>query len=254
MRMPLPDFLVAGAMKAGTTTLWAMLNQHPEIYVTRPKELHFFDQHFNRGAQWYAEQFSPTSAERVIGEATPIYMTDPIYHRRMRNVLPHARLLVTLREPAARAYSHYWMMRDKGFEELETFEDGLAAETARWGNGEKTRGKWRFAYQRRGYYAEQLRSLEQFYGRDRLHVIVFEEFIRSPQSTMRTVFDFLGVDPAIADSVELEHRKSSRGSRKKKQGYPPMSAETRARLREQYAPHNAELEMWLGREVTAWRA
>jgi hypothetical protein len=250
--MPLPDFLVAGAMKAGTTTLWAMLNQHPEVYVTRPKELHYFDQHFDRGIAWYAEQFTPGASERMIGEATPIYMTDPVYHQRMFETVPHARLLITLREPSSRAYSHYWMMRAKGSEEFETFEGGLAAEDARWEASERLRMKWRFAYRRRGYYAEQLRGLETVYGRDRMHVLIFEEFIKAPRDSMRGVFDFLGIDSAVADTVELEHRKSSRGGRKAKQGYPPMSPETRARLREDFAPHHADLQAWLGREVTAW--
>lgn len=252
--MPLPDFLVAGAMKAGTTTLWAMLNQHPEIYVTRPKELHYFDRHFDRGADWYSEQFTPAAGERVIGEATPIYMTDPVYHQRMHSTLPNARILVILREPSARAYSHYWMQRDKGSEPFETFEEGLAAEDERWNDSPQRRAKWRFAYVRRGYYAEQLRGLEALYGRPAMHVMIFEEFLANPQSSMRAVFDFLGVDTAKADSVELEHRKSSRGSRKAKRGYPPMAPETRARLQAGFAPHNAGLEDWLGREVTAWRS
>lgn len=250
--MPLPDFLVAGAQKAGTTTLWAMLNQHPEVYVTRPKELHFFDQHFDRGITWYAEQFQPQNGERLVGEATPIYMTDPTYHKRMHEALPDARLLITLREPASRAYSHYWMMRAKGSEDLDTFESGLAAEEDRWQASPRLRMKWRFAYQRRGLYAEQLRGLEGLYGRDRMHVLVFEEFIKAPQEAMHGVFDFLGVDAGVAAAVQLEHRKSSSGGRKAKQGYPPMSSETRERLREYYAPHNADLHEWLGREVTAW--
>lgn len=252
--MPLPDFLVAGAMKAGTTTLWAMLNQHPEIYVTRPKELHYFDRHFDRGREWYADQFSPGPAERVVGEATPIYMTDPVYHQRMHATVPDARILIILREPSARAYSHYWMMREKGSEPFDTFEDGLEAEAERWDDPPQLRAKWRFAYVRRGYYAEQLQGLESLYGREAMHVMVFEEFLAGPQAAMREAFDFLGVDSAVADSVELEHRKSSRGARKAKRGYPPMASATREQLRAHFAPHNAALEDWLGREVTAWRS
>jgi hypothetical protein len=252
--MPLPDFVVAGAMKAGTTTLWAMLNQHPEIHMTRPKELHYFDRHYGRGAEWYAEQFSPAAGERLVGEATPIYMTDPLFHQRMRDTVPHVRILIILREPAARAYSHYWMMRAKGSEDMGTFEEGLAAEDRRWEDPSSPRAKWRFAYRHRGYYADQLTGLEGLFGRDRMQVLIFEEFLKAPQQAMREVFDFVGAAPDVADSVELEHRKSSRGAVKAKRGYPPMEPQTKAQMREHFAPYNAALEEWLGREVTAWRS
>ena len=251
--MPLPDFLVAGAMKAGTTTLYAMLDQHPAVYVSTPKELHFFDRHFKRGPEWYAEQFTPGPEHAIVGEATPMYMADPLYRERMHSTLPDARILIILREPASRAYSHYWMMRAKGIEDLETFEAGLAAEDGRWETCETLREKWWYAYHRRGHYSEQIRAVEKDYGRDRMHVMLFEDLIAAPQEQMRQVFDFLGVDSAVADSVELVHKKSSKRALKSQKGYPPMAEETRRSLREYYAPHNADLEAWLGRELPGWR-
>lgn len=251
--MPLPDFLVAGAMKAGTSTLRAMLNQHPAVHMSKRKELHYFDTHYDRGTQWYESRFRPSDGELVCGEATPIYMTDDILRQRMHETVPGARLLIILREPIARAHSHFWMLRSRGTELLPSFEEAIAAEDQRWAERGGIRAKWRFAYKRRGHYAEQLRGLQDLYGRERLHVVVLEELVKRPQDVMRGVYTFIGVDPSFADSVQLEHRLQTRTPLEKNgRRYPEMLENTREHLRDYFAPRNMDLEDWLGRSVTCW--
>ena len=92
--MPLPDFVVVGAQKAGTTSLYRMLRKHPQIHMPRTKELHFFDVHWDKGVEWYSEQFTPGRWEWRRGEATPYYLYRPMVRERMLQVLPKARLVV----------------------------------------------------------------------------------------------------------------------------------------------------------------
>src|SRR5262245_12189274 len=106
--MPMPMFVVCGAQKAGTSTLHDMLGQHPAVLVSRPKELHYFDVHYDEGPQWYADRFRPEARHESWGETTPGYLYKTWARRRMCRDLPEARFLVILRDPVQRAYSHYW--------------------------------------------------------------------------------------------------------------------------------------------------
>src|SRR5947208_14127778 len=104
--MRLPDFLIVGAMKAGTTSLAAWLRAHPDVFMPPQKEIHFFDAQWERGVPWYADQFAGAPEGALVGEATPAYMVTTAFLDRMASVVPNARLLVVLREPVARAWSH----------------------------------------------------------------------------------------------------------------------------------------------------
>src|SRR5437879_3262477 len=95
----LPDLLIVGAMKAGTTSLAAWLRAHPQVFMTEEKELHFFDARWARGVDWYHEQFAAAPETVLAGEATPAYMVRPVFIERMASVVPGARLLVMLRNP-----------------------------------------------------------------------------------------------------------------------------------------------------------
>ena len=121
-----PTFLIVGAMRSGTTTLARQLGSHPEVFMAAEKEVHFFDLHHDEGVDWYAGRFAGGAREREIGEATE-YMHDGCPRRRMGAELPDARLIVILRDPVSRAYSHYWLNRAKGMERL-GFAEAIAAE------------------------------------------------------------------------------------------------------------------------------
>jgi hypothetical protein len=253
--MPFPTFIVAGAQKGGTTTLHNMIGQHPGVFVSRPKEIHYFDRHYDRGPEWYASLFEPAAGQTAWGEATPIYMYEPLARKRMCRDLPDVKLVLILRDPVSRAYSHYWMNRSKGAEPLETFEEAVAAEPERHAS-EPRRISARYAYLDRGLYADQLEALEAAYGRDGLHVLLMEDLFGDPQARMAEVFAHIGADPAYAEKVEVVHSKQYKRGRagigSKAKGYPPIDPETKARLRAQFREPNQRLAQWLGRDLSAW--
>ena len=131
---PLPDFLVIGAQKAGTTALYAYLRWHPGITGPSWKEVSFFDRHWWRGEFWYRGQFPLRSGQRLVGEASPSYLFHPLAPERVRSLVPEAKLIALVRDPVDRAYSHYQHEVALGREPL-SFEDALAAEA------ERTRGE-----------------------------------------------------------------------------------------------------------------
>src|SRR6187200_1451927 len=127
---PLPDFLVIGAQKAGTTALYAYLRWHPGITGPSWKEVSFFDRHWWRGEAWYRGQFPLRAGGRLVGEASPSYLFHPLAPERARSLVPDAKLIALVRNPVDRAYSQYQHAVALGREPL-SFEDALAAEDER---------------------------------------------------------------------------------------------------------------------------
>lgn len=275
----LPSFLVIGAQRAGTTTLFDQLLLHPDLHgpvggrgeVTwADKEIHFFDERFLLGLTWYRSFFPLTLRRRwararggdvVAGEATPYYIFHPLVPERVAATIPDVRLIAVLRDPVERAYSHFQMMHRSKREDL-SFEDALEAEADRLASESEVEleaGTTRFrigtgerrkhyhhrhhSYFARGLYAEQLERWLAFFPRDQLLVLAVEDLADRRAETLRRVFDFLGVRP-----LEL------RGDAVANQGsYAPMRAETRAELESRYAEPNARLVELLGRDFE-WTA
>ena len=253
-----PSFLVIGAMKSGTTTLHRTLEQHPEIYGSAKKEIHFFDRHYDNGMQWYEEWFTPGPGHVASGESCPEYMFAPWARERIVADLPDTRFLVVLREPVSRAYSQYMMNRLKGLEPIETFEKAVDLEERRISRGARRR-QLLFSYVRRSRYIEDLLWWEERVGRERLHVFLMDDMTREPVPTMARVFDFLGVDPAVSEAIELGHWK--RGKSPDIRSLPDSDAVvpydrinpgTEARLRSGFRESNLALQDWLGRPLTSW--
>jgi hypothetical protein len=244
-----PDVLIIGAMKSGTSSLHYYLTQHPQVVRPLRKEVHYFDLNFARGEPWYRANFGRADAIGLNLDSSPYYLFHPQVPQRAHALLPNARLIVLLRDPVRRAYSHYWHERDKGREPL-SFEDAIAAEPERvereharlaTGEIERSASHQYFSYLARGRYAEQLERWLQFYTREQLLVLRFEDLAREPLPVLNRTLDWLGL-PAMA-SARLEPRNTRR--------YPPIAPETAASLQEYFAPHNAELESLLG-EPFAW--
>jgi Sulfotransferase domain len=246
---PLPEFLVIGAQKAGTTALYAYLRWHPAITGPSWKEVSFFDRHWWRGERWYRGQFPLRSAGRLVGEASPSYLFHPLAPERVRSLLPDVRLIALLRDPVERAYSQYQHEVALGREPL-SFEDALEAEE------ERTRGEverlvadprafsrdwWDHTYAARGLYAEQLERWLAVFPRNQLLVVATDELGEKPAETYAAVLSFLGVEPhALDDHPRVFDR-----------DYAPMRRETRAALAERFAEPNRRLERLLGRDF-AW--
>ena len=246
-RRALPDVMILGAQKCGTSSLQGYLVQHPGVIAPLRKEVHYFDLNFERGEAWYRAHFGRDGEPGLNLDASPYYLYHPAVPARMHALLPDAKLIVLLRDPVRRAYSHYWHERDKGRETL-SFEDAIAAEPGRLGQAEaqlasgeieSSREHQLHSYLARGRYAEQLERWLAAYPRERLLVLRFEDFVGAPLAGLNRTLEYLGLPPMT--TLDLE----ARNTRK----YPPMSDETAARLREYYAPHNRRLETLLGREM-----
>jgi hypothetical protein len=257
----LPAFLIVGAQRCGTTSLFKTLSQHPAVLPSPfHKGVHYFDVAHHKPLAWYAGHF-PTrrqaeAAQRrtgmpaVTGESSPFYMFHPLAPARIREVLPDVRLLVLLRDPVERAYSAHSHELARGFE-TEPFERAVDLEESRLA-GERERmiadpayvshHLQHNAYLARGRYVEQLEVLEATFGRDRLHVIDSDEFFADPRPAFDAVCRFLGL-PRHGDITFGKHNARSRS---------PMSTELRGRLTEHFAPFDERLAAWWGRDPS-WR-
>ncbi|HKX76667.1 MAG TPA: sulfotransferase [Acidimicrobiia bacterium] len=188
----MPTFLIVGAMRSGTSSLVHYLRRHPDIFISQPKELHFFDHHYERGVDWYEQQFSGAQDKVQVGEATPNYMYDRIAVDRMVHLLPDVKLIAILRNPVARAYSHYWHNRSRGKESLD-FVEALQAEPARLALSAESATT--FSYADRGRYDRQLRYLLDRFPRQALKVLLFEDLESDPDDVVTEACGHLNLAP-----------------------------------------------------------
>jgi Sulfotransferase domain len=204
-RPVLPTFLVIGTNKAGTTSLYASLAKHPEIFLPYKKELHFFnsDPDYAKGLDAYAELFAGAAGFRARGDITPAYLYwgDKVIPR-IEEVYGDEppRMVVILRDPVERAYSRYWHRRRVDGREPLSFEDALAAEERRLLEDAPSlgvRGRFPRAYFRGGLYGEQLERYFSHFPRECFHVMLFEDLRRDFVATARGLLTFLGVDADV---------------------------------------------------------
>jgi hypothetical protein len=246
----LPDFLVIGAMRAGTTSLHDLIGSHPQVAEAIRKEVHFFDLNFERGPDWYRAHFPRAEmlrrTGRITGETSPYYLFHPAAPARAAGLLPDARIIAVLRHPVDRAYSHYWHTVRHGVEPL-VFEAALAREVDRL---EKDEPRFieaprysglvhqHHSYRSRSIYADQLARWLDRYPRSQVLVLEQRRFFADPRAGSRRLFDFLGLD--------LEPHSALSPGRLNEADYPPLAPETRRDLLAFFAPHNARLFELLG--------
>jgi len=201
----LPNLIIPGAAKSGTTTIHHYLAQHPRVYLPRVKEPHFFsnDRVWERGVESYVHtHFERSAGFAVRAEATPHYLFYEKAAQRIAQVLPasHQRFVVVLRDPVARAYSLYWNMVHEGHGTL-SFGEALAHESGRAGTREIEQiGGIRWQYFESGRYADQLECWLRYFDRSRFLFVLSEDLQSDPLATMSRVFGFVGL-PAL-DSLE----------------------------------------------------
>ena len=249
---PLPDFLILGAQKAGTTALYAYLRRHPDITGPSWKEVSFFDRHYARGEAWYRGNFPNKARARgkLVGEASPSYLFHPLGPERVREVVPEGRLVALVRNPVDRALSHYHHEVALGREPL-SFEDALAAEEERL-RGEVERMVadpgyfsaewWSHTYKARGRYAEQLERWLAVFPHEQLLVLPSDDLAADPARTHARVLEFLGAEAhRLADYPRVYERE-----------YEPMRPATRERLAAEFEEPNRRLYELLGRDL-GWR-
>lgn len=256
---PMPDFLITGTKRGGTTSLWNNLLRHPQVIGMYPqvrgrKSSDFFFAADRESLSWYRSHFPSTVHRRarirhagaaVSGEASPYYMYGPHCPQLIREVAPDTKLIVLLRDPVARAYSHYQERRQQGAEEL-GFEEALAAEEARLAPDEQ---RWLddpryyseahdfYSYRSRGVYLPQVQRLLEAFPRQQVLIMRSEDFNEDYQAAFDEVSAFLGLDRHDLGLAE-HHNRIPRS---------PMAEQTRAELAAYYRPHNEALEEFLGR-------
>jgi hypothetical protein len=255
----LPDFLIIGAQKAGTTSLYSYLEQHPCVTSAFRKELNFFDIGFQRGNLWYQGYF-PTQLHQsqvrkqhgnraVTGEACPTYLFHPLSAQRVAATVPQAKLIVLLRNPVTRAYSHYNHTKVRGNEPL-SFEDAIAVERDRMApelekiKSQKNYSCFNFrihSYLSRGIYVEQLQEWFKFFPREQFLIIKSEDFTANPREIFQQVLKFLDLPPWDLTDYKAYH--SGAYSAK-------LNEQTKHQLIEYFAPYNQQLSELIGADFT----
>lgn len=252
--MRLPELLIIGAQKCGTTALHDALSQHPDVHPASDpvtgqvvKEVHFFSLNYNKGIDWYASHFQPDhplSSPGVCLDASPSYLCHKVVAPRLGNVVGKSKLIISLRDPVRRAmsqYNHYtqqqhiagdWDWRCPG----ESFEANLEAELS------DPRDSW-FGMVRRGFYAEQIQHLLNSFPRDQIHVMIMEQWSDQIDHHLKSLLQFIGVPPCQLELQPVHRREYT---------VDPLSRTTEQQLREIYAPHNERLFELLGESIDEW--
>jgi hypothetical protein len=250
----LPAVVIVGAQKAGTTQLLANLIRHPRVMAGVKKEVDFFSRNAERPVEWYRSHFplQSTVARRKahVIEASPSYMPIPRALRQMQTVLPMARVIVILRDPVSRAFSHYQHRKTRHLESR-SFEQAVADELrsnaslpAR-GVALRADAASMWEYVARGYYALQLELLFSLYPRERVLVLDSADLFADTAAACQHVFDFLEVEPFEVQSEKVYNRGYYR------EKIDPRIAE---RLRAHYRPYDELLQSLLGRQFDWMRA
>jgi hypothetical protein len=258
----LPDFLICGGQRCGTTSTYKMLSSHPDVLpAVLLKGVHYFDTGFDHSLNWYRAHFplratarrreAKTGRRPITGESSPYYLFHPLAASRIASTLPGVKTIVLLRDPVERAFSAHSHELARGYESLD-FESAIALEEAR------TRGEAKrltadptaqsedlqhHAYLARGRYVEQLTRMEKAIGRDSMLVVDADDLFRDPQPAMDAMCEFLGIRPHPDRDALRKHNARDRA---------PMDPALRARLESYFEPYDAELADWWGR-TPSWR-
>ena len=287
------DFIGVGAPRCGTSWLSNILRAHPDVCLSDPKEIRYFNRllppigaargkpnpNAEKGVDWYLAHFAHVRDGQICGEFSPNYLCDEAAPEAIRQVFPSAKLIVNLRNPIDRAYSHYCQTKRVGQCELPTFEQAIEQQ---------------FGYLEVSLYAKQLTRYLDCFDRDQIFVTVFEELVSSPTTEIDRVYGFLGItadkgaDPARQDANRALSLRSKtvknfarttsqalssvglggvqRSLRRlgadrlwhkvmsKREVNPPLSATLRTELESYFEVDVAELERLLDRDFSVWKS
>ncbi len=254
MNPALPDFVIIGASKSGTTSLMKNLNCHPEIDVCS-SEPHYFDHHLERGDAWYKSLFRDNG--KLQGEKSPGYIFFTDCHERMKRLIPEAKLILGLRNPVSRAFSHWNMKYNDG----RLFQGHLRLHKLFPGRLKGLGlGNILDCYLQnlddpdfirmnpldiigRGIYAPQISNLFKYYDRNQVYIVIFEDLIQNSPKTYNEIFSFLGVPPFN----NFRNARYNAGSYRKK-----MNPDLQKKMHDFYEPYNEQLYELLGHRFPEW--
>lgn len=289
----LPNFFVVGAVKSGTTSIYAQLKKHPQVFLPEMKEPHFFssrlpppdnsEEHCIGNLDAYKRLYQGAARFIAIGDMSPSYLWDDTSPERIHEACPEAKIVISLRDPVARAYAQYWMDVLMGFRTL-SFEEELKRDISN-----KDKGYWTTRlYVELGLYCDQVRRYFDTFGRHRVLVVLFETLTTAPQEFFTQITNHLGLDPiqwaeedlGVAHNAfrlprfprayrilssplarELRHKLLPVSLRRWLQRNtilyetkkPPMNPETRRFLQDAFEPDVSQLEDLLGRKLPELR-
>ena len=268
-----PSFVYVGGERCASTWIHACLDEHPNVFVSDPKELDYFSRHIDRGLGWYLSRFTPSPTETVWGELSPSYLSCVDAPAKLAELSPGCKLLMSFRNPVDRAYSYYQLRKEMPELAGRSIEEIVERDLG----GIVTNG----------LYAEHLERWKAHFPSDQIHVVFYEDLLKDDQELIQGVYGALGVDPgfrpswvgrsknaAVFPKTQATLRKLGlgfvlRGARKtpltdlarryvrskrmKSRGHRSgFSPELRAFLIERYREPNARLSAMLGRDLSAW--
>jgi len=249
----LPNFLVIGAAKSGTTSFFDYLGQHPDIFISPVKEPNFFafsgesslDYHISdipwvlgsvRNFEDYRGLFSRANSHNAIGEASGTYLFHPRAAERIHRFIPDAKLIAILRNPVDRAYSA-WLMHHRRGKEKRPFKEILAM------NEQPTR-YYRGSYLEKGLYCQQLMRYFKYFDRDQIRIFLYDQLCDDPHSLVQETYSFLGVDSGFNADLSARHNIAPGGYK--------MPSQIRAELIERYSEEIESLSGLIGRDLRGW--
>ena len=268
----LPNFLVIGSQKAGTTSLYQILKQHPQIFMADKKEINFFfkDDAYARGTEAYSQHFADCANQLVCGEASPGYICHPEVPARIHALLPNVKLILTVRDPIKRALSQYWDNRHH-LNESHTFAQAVDLYLSDEYHPDE------IGYFSRGVYMRYIRNYLEYFSRENMLILPFEEMISSPKNFYKRIFTFLGVDenfesedfdeafnptevwmnpfyqmllrrPRYQKKIPAKLRRLFYWGKKMRFSAPPINEASCIKLEEFYRSWNDELHNFLGQD------
>lgn len=225
-RRMIPDFLIIGAQKGGTSSLFYYLKFHPQIKRPIKKEIHFFNIYFDKGIDWYKAHFPLKSKKYITGEASPDYIFHPDSPKRIKKLNPNTKIIVLLRNPIERAYSAYQMNKRMGIDPRPTFKEAIKYELEHKDEFAHTYNyeKHNYFYLERGKYASQLNPWLDYFDKDHILVIESESFFKEPSKELKKVYQFLSIESSLPS-----HYKAMNVGK-----YPPLSKEVYKSLKDYF--------------------
>ncbi len=243
-----PTFLILGTQKGGTSSLHTYLAQHPQLFLSTPKELHFFSLFYKKGWNWYCEHFAKVGAQQKhLGESSPYYLFHPGVPTLVKKHLPNAKFIVLLRNPGDRAFSHFIMERNRDAEPEIDFFEAIKAEADRLKGTEEfllkspynvSKAHQTFSYAARGLYAAQLKRWFEHLPKTQFLFLKSEDFFANPEQTLQKVYAFLEVDEVYPANLQPANTAE----------YAPLSSAQKEKLQPLFAADQHELEQLLGNE------
>jgi len=276
--MTLPNFLIVGAQKSGTTTLYDILNNHPEVNMSKIKEVNYFtsEKKMSKGLKFYSSFFYKKKAtQKITGEASPGYMNNLYIPKLIKNQLGDVKIIMILRNPVKRAYSQYWDNRRHLSESLTESEIIGRYLTDEYSS--KSKG-----YFSRGVYIKYIEEYLKYFKRSDIHIMIFEELIDNPKKELKKLYNFLGIDdsdkllylskysnssmiwnnkfykfflqnPKYNKYINKHLRRIFFFGKKQKYNYPSPSGANLKILQNFYKPWNIKLELFLDKKLDYWK-